>query len=118
MPTTAELNTEMIRISRLLDDKLEDLVKLSHRAAETERDYRKAKAQAFATFRRQKLVSPDLVAQVDGEIADLRYDRDLADSLKSACRDAVLSLKAQLSALQTIASGVKAEAELARYGPS
>jgi hypothetical protein len=53
-------------------------------------------------------------AHVYALVGDFRRTRDLADGQKLAALEAVRSRRAQLSAVQSILSAYRAEAELAR----
>lgn len=87
-------------------------------AAESERTYRKAKAQAWV---RASVDGPKLAdakkAWVEAETSDERYARDLADGQRTVYLEAIRSHRATLSAYQTLANLDRAEAEFARTGP-
>lgn len=113
--TPAEMASEGRRLSKQLDGALGLLKEQIVAAAEAERDYRKAKAQAWVT-------APDDTAKakeawVDGSTADLRHTRDIAEGMVRACHQAIRSRQQQISLLQSVASAHKAEAEFARTGP-
>lgn len=109
-----EAAREMRRLSVLLDAGLETLRDAPQELAKREAEYRKARARAWventegtAGFRE---------AQVDGQTAGLRYDRDIADGLMKAARESVRARQTQISALQSLLNAYRAEAEFARTG--
>lgn len=118
MTSPAELQSEMIRLSRHLDTAQAELVKQSIAWATAVRDYRKAKSVAYAAIRNEKLLAGDREAQVDAAVADLEYTKNLSESLKQAASNGVQNGRSQLSALQSVASSVRAEMEMSRYGPA
>lgn len=111
---------EAERLSRLLDGGIAMLRESSQTVAERERDYRKAKATAWV---RSKVdLEPNVLAKhreawVDAETADLRYERDVAEGVRSSAKEAVRARQQQVSLLQSLLNAHKAEAELARTGP-
>jgi hypothetical protein len=110
----AEMVDEVRRLSDLLDNGITALRQKGHAAAEAERDYRKAKAQAWVTA--ADGTGPERQAAVDGQCADLRYARDLAENQAKAALEAVRARRQQLSALQSIAAAQREEAGFAKYG--
>lgn len=108
---------EMKRLSGKIEAGIKELIAQSNRLAETERDYRKAKAVSWARHAGDGGTAAQKEALVDAETADLRYARDLADGMRRAAIEAVRSRQQQLSAWQTIVRAQKAELELAGFGP-
>lgn len=111
----ANLVAEGSRLSGLLDAALSFVKDQIRLAAETERDYRKAKAQAWVQY--AEGTAKEREAQVDGATADLRYERDIAAGMVRASFEAVKSRQQQISLLQSQMNVEKAEAEFARTGP-
>jgi hypothetical protein len=70
--------------------------------AETERDYSVALAREIMTLKQTGLPATIINDVARGNTADLKFNRDLADAKYSASREALQSLQAQASALQTI----------------
>lgn len=110
-----DLTTEMLRLSKLLDDALAYLRRSSEEYAEAEAIYRVAKAKAWIETPTGTVAERE--ARINGATAGLRQKRDLADGMRQAALEAVRSRRAQLSALQTIANANREEAVLARTGP-
>lgn len=106
---------EMVRLSGKIDEAVDALKVEVRRYARAERDYRKAKREAW--LRAPEGVVPQREAWVNAEVADQRYSRDLADGMKQTALEAVRSHRAQLSAWQTDVNGYREEMGMGRYGP-
>lgn len=111
MITPRELVDEMIRLSRELDSAHDRLVSKSEEWAQLENDYRLAKATAFlaATGRTVE----EKKAHADQATSQQRVKAHAAEGLKVAALEKVRSLRAQLSALQSVSSSVRSEIEMA-----
>lgn len=115
---------EVRRLSTLIDNGVKEAAKQARSYAECERAYRHAKADAWT--RTVGIVDPDTgkgllaahrEAIVNGDTADARYERDLAEGMKQVATEALRARRAQISAIQTLINGERAEAEFARTGP-
>lgn len=108
--TPADLNQELLRLSRLIDEAQEELISRSHEWAEAENTYRLAKANAF-------LASSGTVdarkAAVDKATSRERMDAHLSDALRVAALENVRNRRQQINALQSVAAAVRSESELA-----
>lgn len=112
--TPAMLTQEMLRLSKLLDQAHDELVAASHTAAEKEAEYRLLRAKAF-TRASGKTVG-DREAQALLQCGPEMQAAHLAESLKVAALERVRSIRAQLSACQSVATAVRSEVEMAgRY---
>jgi len=111
----AELTAEAFRLSRKIDAGVTSLNTSARQSAEAEREYRKAKAQAWALH--TEGTAKEREAQVDATPADLRYVRDLADAGRQASLEALRSRRAQSSMVQSLIGVLKSETEFAKYGP-
>lgn len=116
MITLVEIHEDMQRFSKLLDRGIDALRDEARNIAAAERDYRKARAEAYLRRAREGTVD-EKKAYVDADTADLRYERDVAEGMRTAALEAVRSRRTQLSAAQTMANAYKADADLARTGP-
>lgn len=120
-----DLNGELIRISRLLEGATDEYHEAALEFAVAEDGYRHAKATSYLAAvvhdktltRREARTIPSLEATRDLECQDERQRAYLARANKEGARERVLSLRAQLSALQSVASSIRAELELTRTGP-
>jgi len=121
MWTTSEFADEFARLSDLLDKALEFAKLKVREAAEAERVYRSAKARAWLEAPRfhedVKVTAGEREAWVNGETAEQREKRDIADGLRQMGLEAIRSRRAQISMLQTALNAHKEEAGLARTGP-
>lgn len=107
---------EVARFSSLLDNGLKALRDASVEVAQSEFDYRKAKAIAWQSAPAGTV--PMREAWVDSETAGQRQSLDLAEGSRSAALEAVRSRRQQLSAVQSLLAAHKAEADFARTGPA
>ncbi len=114
MPDLTEMQTEMIRLSRLLDAGLEYLRVQAVEFAEAENAYRMARAKAYleseGTVEMRKSIV-DLATPVE------RVAAHLAEGMSRATLEAVRARRQQISAWQTLVSANRVEAEFARTGP-
>lgn len=106
--TLPELEAEMKRLSRLIDQGLAALRDQSHELADAENEYRKHVAMAW--LQAPEGTVPQREAWVQGQTADLRHRRDLADGLRTAALEAIRSRRTQLSALQSLLAAHREEA--------
>jgi hypothetical protein len=114
-----EIKTELLRLSRLLDQGLSALRDQAREFAEAEAEYRRLKATSWIEVLRAlpEATVAQREAWVNGATADARLRRDLADGLRQAALEAVRSRRGQLSALQSLLAAERAEADFARTGP-
>lgn len=113
----ADLEKEARRLSDLLDKAISASYHQSELAASAEREYRLAKSEAWATTAGKEMLAKEREAKVDALTADLRYERDLADSLRRGAIEAERSRRQQISLIQTQANAYAAEAKLAATAP-
>lgn len=106
---------EAMRLSSGLDAAIAVLRRRSEEEAEAEREYRKARARGWVTH--SDGTAKQREDDVNATTADLRYQRDLKAGLRQSSLEAVRSLRAQISLLQSVLNAYKAEAEFARTGP-
>lgn len=121
-----EVATEMSRLSRLLASGLQAMRDQAAELADSEMDYRKAVAEAWL---HAPMDEPDTKAGdrhwiaaareawVNGQTADKRRRRDLAEGMGRAAYQSVRARQTQLSTLQTLINADRAEREFARTGP-
>lgn len=124
-PTTSELVSELGRLSHGLDAILIDYRGAIARHAVAEDGYRMARATAHVGAKEaliaQGIKSPtvdDCRAYVDLLTSRERIEAHTAEGYRDACKEALRSRQAQLSALQSVAAAVRSEAELAGKGPA
>ena len=95
---TAELRMAGSRLSK----GAEELFKLAREKAESERDYRQALAREIMSLRQEGVPVSIIGDLARGNIAEEKFRRDLADAKYIAGREALESVRAQVSALQSI----------------
>lgn len=93
---------ELYEGSKRLEEASKEIFKLAKAAAEKERDYRKALAAEKIRLRDEGMAVGMIDDVARGNLADLRYVRDVAKETYIAARDAMKAIQAQLSALQSI----------------
>lgn len=115
MLTYQGLQTEMLRLSSLLDSGIDTLIQFSRDFAVAEDTYRMARARAY-------LASSGTVderkAQADLATSTERLESHTLDGLRQAALEAVRSRRQQISALQSLAGAFRAEAEYGRTSPN
>lgn len=109
---------EMRRLSGRLDEALEELRQQAFEKAHKEALYRQARAEAWTRYSMMPFLAKEKEALVDAEVRHEAEARDIAVALAQAALESVRSRRAQISALQSLLAGHRAEAELARFGPS
>ena len=114
-----ELASAMLSAKRDIDQAMAMYEQRIREDADADDRTRRAEARAFITCRDQapKAVVGYIKAMVDLETADAQREARLADGLKRAAGMAVDGAKQWLSALQSMASLTKAEAQLAAWQP-
>lgn len=112
--TAAQLSAEFERLCRELHATLRGQFNAAEEYAEAENRYRLAHARAYLAAEGP---AHERKARADLVTGDERFRSRLADGRKQATLEAVRSLRAQISALQTVAGLAKAEAEFARTTP-
>lgn len=116
--TVHDVISEMRRLSDQLDAALAFLREKIEATATAENVYRQAVGHEWV-----KVLAADegtaafKDAQVKAATADKRMARDIADGMRHAAIEAVRSRRTQISALQSVANAMKAEAEFSRTGP-
>lgn len=124
--TPAEMSEEARRLNRLLDSALGFLKEQVPAAADAERAYRKAQAEAWVRCPRDesgvKAADKDWPvsrreAWVDAECSDLRYERDVLERMVRVGFKAVEARMAEISLLQSEMNVFKSEARFAQFGP-
>lgn len=113
--TLDELQAEALRLSAMLEKGLAALRESSVTYAEAEHEYRERKAMAYLETESGTVAERE--AHVYALVGDWRRRRDLADGQRLAALEAVRSRRSQLSAVQTLISAHRAEADFARTGP-
>lgn len=101
---------EIIRLSEVLDERVGEYSGLAVRAAEAEAAYRVAYAKAFLAVT-GTVGAREAQALVACE--SLLFERLLAEGVRDSCQESMRSIRAQLSALQTLAANERAALSVA-----
>jgi hypothetical protein len=97
-----DITKELLQVGRRLSRGADELFKLAKEKAEAERNYRQTLAAEILRLRQEGhpvTLVPDLAR---GNIAEAKFERDLAEAKYVAGREALDSLRQQASALQSI----------------
>ena len=114
MSEILDLQKDLIKLNHWLEHKLEEQKPLVKTHAKAEHDYRVALASEITRLKLDGMsvtLIPDL-AKGDRNVAKLRMERDIAKGVMFACKDAIESLRAEMSGLQTLLSTKKEEMKL------
>ena len=114
MPETKSLKDEIVRLSDELTEAISDLRMHSRDWAKKDNEMRKARAKAFlqATGKNKE----EREARADASYEKERLAANLAEAEKNVAQEHVRSLRAQISALQSLVYANRAESESIRYG--
>lgn len=116
MFTIDRAEEEYGRLSALIEESLTTLWEASHDFAEAERRYRQGKSEMWAQVPpegRGGRTAVEREAEVNAKSADLRYVRDLADSLRQAALEVVRARRSQMSGMQSLLAFIREEMALA-----
>lgn len=94
-----DIESEMRRLSGLLDQATRKILHRAMRAAHAEVDYKVAFAKRMLQVEAKTVGEREAIATVD--TADEYLDRKIADARLTSAQEAARNLRAQLSALQT-----------------
>ena len=121
MTTAAELSRQLHAAKAKVDEAMDAYETAIQEDADADRDAKLAKATSFLTVKSQiegKPTVAELEARVDKATADEQHKARLAEGMKNAAKLKVESARQWLSALQSLASLSKAEAQLGAWEPS
>lgn len=97
-----ELTQEMLQVSRRIDKASKEIFKLAKNKAEFEKVYREELSKEIVKLRAEG-VSATLIPDIArGNVAYLKYERDLAQDMFKSGISALEAVKTQASVLQTI----------------
>lgn len=101
----ATVDAELLRLSDLLEDVVNEMPTLAREAAEAEVAYKKAFAQQVLTAEAKTVSDRDALATV--ATADLLLARRIGEAMYDVRKEKARSLAVQINALQTIASNLR-----------
>lgn len=102
MIDTVNIAKELYLGSKRLEEGSQEIFKLARIAAETERDYRVALAKEKIRLRDEGMAVGLIEDVARGNLADLRFQRDLAREKYISGRDSMKAIAVQINALQSI----------------
>ncbi len=108
---------ELLRMSSLLDDALTEADAAVREYAEADDHYRVSHARAFIKAKDGGATDQLSKAMADLATENIRARARLAEGMAKNRLEAVRSRRAQLSAIQTGGNALRAELDMARYGP-
>ena len=97
-----DVKQEILKGSRRLEEASKEIFILAKKAAEKERDYRVALARELVNLKTEGMAIGMLQDVARGNLADEKFERDLAEEKYKAGRDSLRAIQSQLSALQSI----------------
>lgn len=102
MQDLTNITKELYQGSKRLEEGSKDIFLLAKAMAETERDYRVALAKEKLKLRDEGMAIGLIEDVARGNLADLRFERDLAREKYIAGRDSMKAIAVQVNALQSI----------------
>ncbi len=100
-----DVESEILRLSTLLEDSTEEFAKLAREAAEAEHAYKRS---YYSHFLNASGTEKARVAVAETNADRQRAASKIADAVRDACQEKCRSLRSQLSALQTISANTRA----------
>lgn len=97
-----DITRELYQGSKRLEEGSKDIFLLAKAMAETERDYRVALAKEKVKLRDEGMAIGLIEDVARGNLADLRFERDLSREKYIAGRDSMKAIAVQIGALQSI----------------
>lgn len=116
-----ELTKRMLAAKSEIDEAMRTYEQAIREDADADDVARRQKARAYLTCREQlggKATVGAIEAAVDLETSEVQMQARLAEGLKRSAAQALEGKRQWLSALQSLASLTKAEAQLARWEPA
>ncbi len=101
-PEHIEIAKEMRKVSDRLEKASKEMFNMAREKAEKEREYRMRLAQEIMIVRSTGLPAVLVSDVARGNVADLKYERDLSADLFKAGSESLGAIKVQASLLQTI----------------
>jgi len=93
----------MYEATKRMSDSSKEVFRLAKRKAETERLYRAELAKTMMRMRAEKIPATLIGDLARGEVAELKFERDLAMEMHRSALAAMEALKSEINALQSIA---------------
>ncbi|SDI15478.1 hypothetical protein SAMN05192534_12350 [Alteribacillus persepolensis] len=97
-----EITKEMYETTKRIDKASKEVFKLAKNRAETERIYREALAKEMMKLRNEGIPATQINDLARGNVAYLKFERDLALELHRSALSSLGAIETQASVLQTI----------------
>jgi hypothetical protein len=97
-----DVTQSIYKTSKRLDKGVDYIVSKAKDYATAEKEYRIALSKEIIKLREQKIPVTLIADVARGNIADLKFSRDLAEQTYKASRDMLQALQSELSSLQSI----------------
>lgn len=97
-----DIKREIFKSSQRLSRASQEIFSIAKEKAETERKYRRELAKEKIRLREQNMPVSMINDVARGNLSDLLFERDLAETKYVAARDSMKAIQSQLSALQSI----------------
>ncbi|MED1953963.1 hypothetical protein [Brevibacillus centrosporus] len=97
-----DVSTEIRRVSTRLDGVPKAVFNAAKDFAEAEREYRKALSIEIVKLRTDGMPVSIISDVARGNVADLKFKRDLAEGQYRSCMESAKSLQSEMSGLQSI----------------
>lgn len=97
-----DITKEIHESGQRLEKASKELFGLAKKKAETEQKYRKALAIEIMKLKEKGLQTTLIPDVARGNTAELKFERDLAESMWTSARDSIDAIKAQQMGLQSI----------------
>lgn len=94
---------ELYKATKRMSESSKEVFRLARAKAETERVYRSELSKVMFVMRDQKIQATLIPDLARGQVAQLKFERDLATELHRSALAAMEALKVEINALQTIA---------------
>lgn len=109
-----ELEKELLEKNKWLFMKLTEQKELIIKAAQSEYEYRVALASKMMQLKVEGMpvtIMPDL-SRGDKTVAKLKLERDIAEGIADACKQAIYAIQSAMSGIQSLISTRKEEMKL------
>lgn len=97
-----KITEEMYAVSKRLSNATNEIYKLASKRAMTERTYRMELSKEIVRLRAEGTPATIISDLARGNVAEMKFQRDLAEGQYRSSIEALEALKSQLSALQTV----------------
>lgn len=118
MMTPAQIMKQMVKSGQALQQKNEELKELAIKKAEAEQAYRVALAKRILELKTDGM-SVSLINDLsrgDKTVAELKMQRDIAESMYDACREKIKDLRSEIDIMRSILTWEREEYKNSNIG--